>query len=304
MSTMKRLFILTAFALNSTHTLAQDNAACDAACNVPCYFGECAPAKASYDDALRRCDVSRLELVGQLYGGTASGDKAREAASILRGRGYGTSRITATPNTPSGGAADCTALLGGDAVDPVTVTNPCTLVNVPAGFRCEVVAGRAELIQQALVQPEAATQQTPGAIGPRPSGGQAATHYDGCIGGDMRECFNLGWSYDSGERGVAQDYARAVALYRQACEGGEANSCSNLGTMYDTGLGVAQDYARAFALFRQACEGGEAAGCSYLGDRYRLGLGVLKDLTLARQILTQGCNGGDQWGCDGLKEME
>ena len=131
-------------------SFAQDNATCDAACNVPCYFGECAPAKASYEDALTRCDVERLELVGRLYSGTVSGDKARNAASLLSSLGYGTSRIGVSPNAGAGGGGthDCTALVEGESVDQ-NASNPCALVDVPSGWRCDIVGGRAKLVQVA-----------------------------------------------------------------------------------------------------------------------------------------------------------
>ena len=136
-----------------SNALAQDNASCDAACPVPCYFGTCAPADATYKRALARCDMRSLESVAQLYAGTTSANKARDALGILRSRGYGTSRIGVTPNTSGGGnTQNCTAIVeGGD--DGGETSGPCALVNVPVGFRCEVVGGRAELIPSGGLNP-------------------------------------------------------------------------------------------------------------------------------------------------------
>ncbi len=50
----------------------------------------------------------------------------------------------------------------------------------------------------------------------------------------------LGLCYELG-RGVDEDKARAVALYRQAAEQGDARSQCNLGYCYYRGIGVDED---------------------------------------------------------------
>ncbi len=61
--------------------------------------------------------------------------------------------------------------------------------------------------------------------------------------------------YDDG-RGVAQDDAEAVLLYRLAADQGHAEAQYNLGVMYDDGRDVAQDDAEAVRLYRLAADQG------------------------------------------------
>ena len=69
-------------------------------------------------------------------------------------------------------------------------------------------------------------------------------------------CFDLGWMYANG-RGVEQDEAKAVELYRAAAEQGWAPAQFNLGLMYANGQGVEQDEAKAVELYRAAAEQGD-----------------------------------------------
>ena len=62
--------------------------------------------------------------------------------------------------------------------------------------------------------------------------------------GDAAAQYNLGRMYTTGE-GVPQDFAEAIAWYRQAAEQGHAPAQHNLGWMYATGKGVAQDNVEA-----------------------------------------------------------
>jgi TPR repeat protein len=62
-------------------------------------------------------------------------------------------------------------------------------------------------------------------------------------------------------QGVAQDNARAAALFKQSCDAGNAVACDDLGAAYQGGAGVPQDGARAVALFQHSCELGNAAAC-------------------------------------------
>src|SRR5215469_15245309 len=57
--------------------------------------------------------------------------------------------------------------------------------------------------------------------------------------GDAAAQFQLGSAYDDG-RGVAQDYAQALAWYRKSAEQGYALAQGNLGYMYQNGIGVVQ----------------------------------------------------------------
>ena len=59
-------------------------------------------------------------------------------------------------------------------------------------------------------------------------------------------------------RGVAQDYAEAVRLYRLAADQGHTDAQNNLGLMLYNGEGVTQDYAEAARLYRLAAAHGHA----------------------------------------------
>jgi uncharacterized protein len=60
---------------------------------------------------------------------------------------------------------------------------------------------------------------------------------------------------------------------------------------------VAQDDARAVALFTKACDGGDGAGCFMLGTMFRLGEGVRKDAASAASAYARGCALGDAACC-------
>ena len=122
---------------------AQSNEACDAACPVPCYFGSCSPAKATYERALAQCDIEQLDAVAKLYRGTRSATQAEEVLARLRSQTVG--RIGVTPNDGTGiGVNSCAEFSSEDA---------CSKVTVPAGFRCTVQGGLAVLLQETAPTP-------------------------------------------------------------------------------------------------------------------------------------------------------
>lgn len=89
--------------------------------------------------------------------------------------------------------------------------------------------------------------------------------------GDVDALVALAGCYANGD-GVAQDPARAVALYTRAADAGSADGAYKLGWCYDTGFGVAPDVARALALYTRAGDAGcapalfNAAVCLYNGE--------------------------------------
>lgn len=281
-----------AYLLFGLPALAQENTACDAACDVPCYFGECAPAKASYEAALARCDLDRLDMIGRFYQGTISGEKAAKAATRLRS----TSGIASRPN-------GCASL-----IEPQN--DACEHVAPRPGFSCTIENGVAMLLQETstptggeLTKETEADSAAPGSIGPRPSSGQARSLYDDCIAGDARYCNNLGISYERSEHNLLQNYSRAVAAFVRACDGGFAAGCFNLGVTYLNGIGVSQDDVRAVGFFRQACDGGDAKGCSNLGVLYEIDRGVSKNYIRAITFYRRACDGEDANACNGLGAM-
>ncbi|MCG8442926.1 MAG: caspase family protein [Caulobacterales bacterium] len=138
--------------------------------------------------------------------------------------------------------------------------------------------------------------------GSRLAGDKAAAarrYREGCEGGVMAACNNLGVAYAIGA-GVESDEAEAARLYRRACDGGNAVGCTSLGNAYRDGVGVAESGADAVRLYLQACEGGHATGCAYLGWAYKEGQGVAQDHGAAARRYRQGCDLGSAFGCNDL----
>jgi len=65
-------------------------------------------------------------------------------------------------------------------------------------------------------------------------------------------------------RGVTQDFAEAVKLYKEAADQGYAVAQDNLGIMYNEGHGVPQDLAEAVKWWRKAAEQGNASAQDHL----------------------------------------
>lgn len=84
---------------------------------------------------------------------------------------------------------------------------------------------------------------------------------------DSAICFNLGKCYYD-DKGVAQDYAKAVEWYRKAAEQGNAAAQNNLGDCHYFGNGVAQDYAQAAEWYRKAADQGSLVAQENLGWCY------------------------------------
>ena len=78
----------------------------------------------------------------------------------------------------------------------------------------------------------------------KPDAKEAAKWYEKAFSrGDITGTYYLGRLYELG-KGVAQDYGKAVELYRQAAQRGDiiaAPAMAALGRMYENGLGVAKD---------------------------------------------------------------
>jgi hypothetical protein len=110
--------------------------------------------------------------------------------------------------------------------------------------------------------------------------------------GDAEAQSNLGDAYRRGQ-GVPQDYAQAVAWFRQAAEQGHANAQSNLGVAYRTGQGVPQDDAQAVTWYRQAAEQGFAQAQFNLGFMYDTGQGVPQDDAQAVSWYREAADQGD-----------
>ncbi len=90
------------------------------------------------------------------------------------------------------------------------------------------------------------------------------------------QCF-LGWLYEDGLGGVAQDYAQAVAFYRLAAAQNLDWAHGSLGGMYHDGNGVAQDFAEALRLYQLAAAQGLPAALYNVATFHEHGRGVRKN---------------------------
>jgi hypothetical protein len=72
----------------------------------------------------------------------------------------------------------------------------------------------------------------------------------------------------------AQDYPKALNLWRPLAEQGDLDAQTLLGTMYYEGHGVQRDYGQAAAWLRKAAVQGHAMAQGGLGAMYVLGQGV------------------------------
>ena len=106
-----------------------------------------------------------------------------------------------------------------------------------------------------------------------------------CGRGDGQSCFILASLYYGGS-GVAKDYARAAALFRQSCDSGWWRGCGGLAECYRHGQGTAADPAQAIGYFEKACRAGVAASCYSVAQMYR----ETRDETLAQERFRQACD--------------
>ena len=111
--------------------------------------------------------------------------------------------------------------------------------------------------------------------------------------GNANSQFILGFMYESGHGGVAQDYAAAMSWYRKAAEQGHPGAQYNLCIMYAKGRGVAQYYAAAMSWCRKAAEQGHDGAQSNLGAMYAQGQGVPQDYVLAHMWFNLAAAKGD-----------
>ena len=73
--------------------------------------------------------------------------------------------------------------------------------------------------------------------------------------------------------------------------------------MYEKGRGVEQDYAEALRLFRLAAEQGEAGAQRQLGDMYEFGWSIEKNIPMARHWYELAAEQGDPLAQNALRLM-
>jgi hypothetical protein len=115
-------------------------------------------------------------------------------------------------------------------------------------------------------------------------------------------CHNLAFAHYLGA-GVAENFARAMALFTEVCNGGTAVGCAGVALLHYEGKGVPKDVATAVKFYEQACSGGDQEyGCPLLGRLYLSGEGVPKDPAKARAMFQTACAAGSRNGCLLLKQ--
>ena len=105
----------------------------------------------------------------------------------------------------------------------------------------------------------------------------------------------LGQLYDSGRRGVPQDYVMAQGWYEKAAAQGNGWAQNQLGQLFAEGRGVSQDYKKARQWWEQAAAQGVAQAQYNLGQLYANGRGVPQDYRTARGWYEKAAAQGNAW---------
>jgi TPR repeat protein len=137
-----------------------------------------------------------------------------------------------------------------------------------------------------------------------------ANHYYqlGAQRGCAQAINNLGFHYEDGNRGLAQDLDRALDCFKRAAELGADTAQLNLAQAYQHGkFGLTPDPPRAAALFRAAARAGNADAMVLWGNCLEKGLGVAvnhaKAMAQFRRAMAMG-NARAIWRCGLLYELE
>ena len=112
---------------------------------------------------------------------------------------------------------------------------------------------------------------------------------------DMISAVDLQQLYDSGRRGVPQDYATARGWYEKAAAQGHAWAQNQLGQLYADGRGVPQDYMKARQWWEQAAAQGVTQAQYNLGQLYANGRGVPQGYAMARGWYEKAAAQGNAW---------
>ena len=105
----------------------------------------------------------------------------------------------------------------------------------------------------------------------------------------------LGQLYDSGRRGVPQDYVMARGWYEKSAAQGNGWAQNQLGQMFGEGRGVPQDYKKARQWWEQAAAQGVAQAQYNLGHLYATGRGGPQDYATAREWFEKAALQGNTW---------
>ncbi len=98
--------------------------------------------------------------------------------------------------------------------------------------------------------------------------------------------------YTAGHAGVAQNFEKAAAWFREASENGVANARYNLGVLYHQGLGVERDLGRALYWYREGAKLNHPEAQYNLGIAHIEGIGTDYDPMLAAAYFERAANQG------------
>ncbi|SMX48337.1 tetratricopeptide repeat protein [Maliponia aquimaris] len=112
--------------------------------------------------------------------------------------------------------------------------------------------------------------------------------------GFARAVFNMALFWQNDHAGHGLDYARARALAEQAVAMGYPEAWNILGDLHHHGRGVPEDKAEALAMYRKGADAGTFNGLREVGYAYYHGHGVTPDVDLARLYLERAVAAGDR----------
>ena len=106
--------------------------------------------------------------------------------------------------------------------------------------------------------------------------------------------YRLGYFYQYGYAGLAQDYQKAYYYYDKSAQQGYDFAQNNLGNLYNNGHGVKKDLRLAFYWYQKAAEQGNSAAQYNLAYAYQYGRGTNKNINLALKWYQNSAENGDE----------
>ena len=95
--------------------------------------------------------------------------------------------------------------------------------------------------------------------------------------GNAQAQYEIGFLYDFGGDGIANNPAEAMKWYRQAAENGDAEAQFEIGVRYAQGRDAKKDYAEALKWLRRAADQAHPEALAWMGTMYEKGWGVPRD---------------------------
>lgn len=112
--------------------------------------------------------------------------------------------------------------------------------------------------------------------------------------GFARAHFNMALFWQNDHAGFGNDYAKARDLAEEAIALEYPQAWNILGDMYFHGRGVEEDKAQALAMYRKGADAGTFNGLREVGYAYFHGNGVARDVDLSRLYLERAVEAGDR----------